>query len=1183
MSTKHPFSTGLCSFTPRAGVSRFIGDPVDLITGALVDQETDFRLPGAAGTFSWVRSYDSRNASQDRGLGPGFRHSLDCELQFDLDGMAYVDASGQVSYYSVPAADGDVVTEDGHELERVNARSYRLHESDGRMLDFSFRGSERAARLVSVTIGESVYVLHHEAATLSAIGLGPLGRLQLQWKDGRISRIVLAQDDNETELALYRYDEKGRQVEARNVHKHSLRYEYDDHSRVIKKTDRRGFSFQFKYDAHGRCVDSRGEDGAEAVTLEYRPIERTTIVTRHDGGKWTYQYIDAGVITNVLDPCGGSQAFLPDDLGRVCEEIDGLGNSTLVLYDPQGAAYAKLDPLKYVIPLPEDPEQAHPLEHRVADSPLERELGSLFAVPTRLPTGDTPLWELPASVRNNVTTADAEWGGATRIQRNLQGLPLREEREEGAPRRWAFDENANVRWEIDFDGSKSSFEYESGNHLAKRVDARGALTQFEHSPTEELTALTDPGGTRSEYVLDQKDRVVEVRRHGRLKERYAYDRADNLIEKRDGRGELLLEMTYGAGNVVLARRFTSGEVQNFDYDEHGRLIAAMGEAGPCTFTYAPTGERLSDLRAESGVEHSRAELHGRTTTVLERFVTRYHIGRSGELQVTDPSGGSCTLRQIGHGIYERSWSGGARELSQYDVSGRCLLKALYTGGGDEAPWIRSYRLSGEGDLLAARDSQRGETRYHYDAAHHLQRVEDSDRRVDSYEHDLAGNLLRMPNPFLEGRKLDEGVRFAVGDGNRLHGANGEQFHYDDRDSIVRRNRWDGATDYVRDSLDQLKTIKRPGLDFSARYDVLGRRTHKTVQGATTEYYWDGDRLIAERFANGGVRVYVYAADRALVPLLFVDYARFDAELSSGRRYFIVSNHLGAVERVLNDRGEIVWRAELDPYGLAHVAAKYQRFYQPLRWPGHFYDAETGLHYNRFRYYDPSLGRYLESDPLGISGGVNLYAYTVNPLRDVDVLGLKSKCPNSLECRVRKLLGLQGKPQGEASLVQKHLTTVMKRGESRLRTKAQRTEARGERDAALFMHKASKTKGHKFEGFQLEKGYSPGRGFDQIWVKRDNGKVTHVLIVEAKGRNQETGTAAKLGTTATMDKQMGDKWVGKNAELLAKNGKTAEDQALGRDIQDGIESGDPEVSGVVITGGNESTGHTTSPGSIIPYS
>ena len=75
----------------------------------------------------------------------------------------------------------------------------------------------------------------------------------------------------------------------------------------------------------------------------------------------------------------------------------------------------------------------------------------------------------------------------------------------------------------------------------------------------------------------------------------------------------------------------------------------------------------------------------------------------------------------------------------------------------------------------------------------------------------------------------------------------------------------------------------------------------------------------------------------------------------------------------------------------HVGAD---FHQPLRFPGHYHDAATGLHYNRFRYYSPELGRYLESDPVGVAGGLNLYGYCCdsNPLRDVDLRGLTQNCP-----------------------------------------------------------------------------------------------------------------------------------------------------------------------------------------------
>jgi RHS repeat-associated protein len=134
---------------------------------------------------------------------------------------------------------------------------------------------------------------------------------------------------------------------------------------------------------------------------------------------------------------------------------------------------------------------------------------------------------------------------------------------------------------------------------------------------------------------------------------------------------------------------------------------------------------------------------------------------------------------------------------------------------------------------------------------------------------------------------------------------------------------------------------------------------------------------------------VYADPLALVPLLFLDYDSVDADPASGRRYFVFCNQVGAPVAVQDDRGQKVWQARLDPYGGAHVDPS-STIDLALRFPGHYCDAETGLHYNRFRYYSPQLGRYLQGDPLGIAGGLNLYAYPANPLAKVDVRGLM--CP-----------------------------------------------------------------------------------------------------------------------------------------------------------------------------------------------
>jgi RHS repeat-associated protein len=125
-----------------------------------------------------------------------------------------------------------------------------------------------------------------------------------------------------------------------------------------------------------------------------------------------------------------------------------------------------------------------------------------------------------------------------------------------------------------------------------------------------------------------------------------------------------------------------------------------------------------------------------------------------------------------------------------------------------------------------------------------------------------------------------------------------------------------------------------------------------------------------------------------VPLAFTDYPNRAAAPASGRTYHVFTNPVGVALCIEDADGKVVWWADrVDPYGLVELTTE-PRIEYNLRWPGHYFDPETGLHYNRHRYYDPNLGRYLQSDPIGHEGSpVNLYAYCPNPLVQVDVLGL----------------------------------------------------------------------------------------------------------------------------------------------------------------------------------------------------
>ena len=960
--------------------------------------------------FEWVRQYDNRHAQEDRGVGAGFRLRVDIELRFDLDGMTLVDGKGNQVEYPFLEQAGESLLRQGHKLERVGQSQYRVYRpGDASTLEFRFDRTlvARPSLIFEEGTPYPPIRLSYDQNRLSAIQVDASKRVVIEYQGTHITGAVLLLADSQQKqrLTRYGYDAEGRLSQVEDAYGGIVRYEYDGAGRMRRKTDRRGYSFLFTYDNDNRCIHTRGEDGVEEYRFEYKPLERLTVVTRGDGAISRYHYDEQNSLVQVIDPCGGVTAYLKDDTGRLVAEVDPNGNKSEILYDANDLPAAKRDPLGHVRALPVDPS-SHPLSHRVPENSLQWEQGDWPGEPQAPAPGITlenwmPRWLV------------ATWGKdpspprpKPRLLTDVQGLPLREERGDGKVRRWALDHDGNLRWYTDFDGRTHKYEYASWNHLLRQIDPAGGVTEYAYNISEQVTAITDAGGTRSDYGYDPKDRLVEVRRHGKPRERYVYDAADNLVGKLDSQGRPLLTFAIAPGNLMKQRILASGDVQDFEYTEEGRLAKAKNHAGTSSFAYDLGGRRITDERDGKGVRRSFVGDRLADSCVLGKFTTKYIQVDATTTIVLDPGGQTQRLRLAGPGLVERCASNDTQELTHYDRDGRCLLKAADgpgLGTGDDG-WARRFVYSGEGDLLRRDDNLRGTTAYEHDEAHRLAAVRLPGGGQQRYGYDRAGNLVQAP-----------GMAARIQRGNRLLEVSADQCFYNDRDHLSRREGPGGTTVYQYDSRDLLVGIEGPGLSYQGMHDGLGRRTQKTINGRTWHYYWDTDRLAAEVFPDGRLRVYVYPDAFALVPMLFLDYDSVDADPASGKRCHVYTDHLGCPELVLDEAGKTVWRARIDPYGTAHVDIGAD-FHQPLRWPGHYFDAETGLHDNRFRTYSPELGRYLQSDPRGTAGGLNLYAYTDNPLRAVDLRGLAPPCKGQQNAQVQKEGGEDKEtPKGRGNL------------------------------------------------------------------------------------------------------------------------------------------------------------------------
>ncbi|WP_446680422.1 RHS repeat-associated core domain-containing protein [Aliamphritea ceti] len=299
---------------------------------------------------------------------------------------------------------------------------------------------------------------------------------------------------------------------------------------------------------------------------------------------------------------------------------------------------------------------------------------------------------------------------------------------------------------------------------------------------------------------------------------------------------------------------------------------------------------------------------------------------------------------------------------------------------------RTYGYSENGNLLSLEDSSKGRRQYHYDALNRLQQVSGS--LTEQLIHDPAGNLL-------DGR----GEQSDVSKGNRLAFKGDRHYQYDEFGNLVEERRGTQQkliSRYEYDSQHRLiKADLSDGSSAQYRYDVFGRRISKTVNEKDgtrqeTAFLWQGDKLVAEVDELTQQHTsYIYE------PYTFKPMAMLKGSGQATEVYYYQLDHLGTPQELTDSQGKIVWSAHYRAYGQLAVA-EVEDVINPIRFQGQYHDLETGLYYNRHRYYDPHTTRFTTIDPIGLAGGLNNYQYVPNPTGWIDPLGLAStpgNCPS----------------------------------------------------------------------------------------------------------------------------------------------------------------------------------------------
>ena len=501
---------------------------------------------------------------------------------------------------------------------------------------------------------------------------------------------------------------------------------------------------------------------------------------------------------------------------------------------------------------------------------------------------------------------------------------------------------------------------------------------------DNLIALTDANGNTTRFEYDRNNRLITETRPMGQETVYRYDKAGNLIEKLDVKHQKTGYTYDAAGRMTGIRYYTASDHNNpvktvtFSYDRVGNLMGYDGGKTSAVYTYDPAYRKVSETVNYGSFSKSFSYTYykngfKKSFTAPDGTVYSYAYDANNQLvSVNIPGAGSITVNSYTwNRPAEMTLPGGSTKTFEYDPLMR-IKRITARDPGKNAVVDYQYGYD-KMDNITAKTTEHGNYFYQYDDLYRLSAVDNPDFDDEGFTYDPVGNRLTS---------ADTTGNWSYNQNNELGSYDNTSFVYDDNGNMTQKNVASVTTSYVYNIEDRLTEVKdgSDNLIASYYYDPFGRRLWKEVSGVRTYFHYSDEGLVAELDSSGQVvKSYGYKPNSTWTtdPLF----------MKTGSDYYFYQNdHLGTPQKLTAINGAVVWSAKYSSFGKATID-DLSTITNNLRFPGQYFDKETGLHYNFKRYYDPVIGRYLTEDPTRVKGGLNLYEYAKNnPLRFKDSTG-----------------------------------------------------------------------------------------------------------------------------------------------------------------------------------------------------
>jgi len=770
--------------------------------------------------------------------------------------------------------------------------------------------------------------------------------------------------DDGGRIETHKWDANGNFTEFEDALGNTWSYEYNPDNELTQVTDPRLSTQNYEYDSMGNLTSYEDQKG-KTWTYEYHAtFNKVTEITGPAPSSYVtqfsydstigdllsitdprskvteFEYYSDGLLKKVTDPNDNTRQYSYNPHGYLTQVTNGLGKVTELTPDPVGNTIAITDPLDNTT------TRTFDKQNRLASiiTPLGNTTRMAYDGNGNL------VWVNDAqnhvttygySVMNELVHSMDSAGGETTFVYDLFHNLIRREDANGHAYNFAYDALDRQIQAIDPLGQVTATEYDPFCNTFRVLDPEGRVTTYKHDVTCLLTEREFNDNSFFRYGYDEVRRRTSMttpqeKKYGGFLyggEKYGYDPADDV------------SFSWNGTNQLTEVEFPGSKTISFTWDDAGRLTQITDiNSVDLDYTYDDNNRLIKITRS------------GKETTFDYDDADRW-------TKLTLPNGVTCDFTYDDDSRITQMWWKLASD-NLYKIDYR------YDKAGN-----RIQRKVTEGTDPAVTED------FAYDAKYQLINVNEDGELRNHYRYDPTGNRLLKKSASAEERSEYDAS-------DELMATNEVQYRWDRIGNLIEKA--DPAntnpTTYDWNYANRLRKVTLPDATTAEyRYNGDELRTYrKEPSGTVTNYYWIPQevfglaQVLNETDGSGNTKASYILGSNGLIGI--VD--------SNGNEKYFIFDALGTVLALTDDTGAVTDTYSFDEFGIQTASSG--STYNPMRFTGQQYDAETELNYLRNRYYGPSDGRFTRRDPIGHLGGHNLYIYVNNrPVQETDPGGLTS--------------------------------------------------------------------------------------------------------------------------------------------------------------------------------------------------